>query len=134
MDQRKVDTISLASTIKELQRFLGFANFYHGFVQNYCLLSSPLTSLLKTWPKSLSCTPEATSAFATLKDAFISAPILTHLDPELLFTVERQGNPPLLHPCAFYSKKLSPAEQSNEIGDRELLAIKLALEEWRHWL
>ncbi len=38
------------------------------------------------------------------------------------------------HPCAFFSKKLSPAEQNYDIGNRELLAIKLALEEWRHWL
>ncbi|XP_015224357.1 PREDICTED: RNA-directed DNA polymerase homolog [Cyprinodon variegatus] len=29
---------------------------------------------------------------------------------------------------------LSPAEQNYDVGDRELLAIKLALEEWRHWL
>ncbi|KAL0146623.1 hypothetical protein M9458_057963 [Cirrhinus mrigala] len=42
--------------------------------------------------------------------------------------------PPLLHPCAFYSRKLSPVEQNYDVGNRELLAIKLALEEWRHWL
>ncbi len=29
---------------------------------------------------------------------------------------------------------LSPAERNYDIGNRELLAIKLALEEWRHWL
>ncbi|XDV19920.1 hypothetical protein PO909_025315 [Leuciscus waleckii] len=45
---------------------------------------------------------------------------------------QRQGDPPRLYPCAFYSKKLSPAEQNYGIGNRELL--KLALEEWRHWL
>ncbi len=42
--------------------------------------------------------------------------------------------PPRLHPCAFFSRKLSPAEKNYDIGNRELLAIKLALEEWRHWL
>ncbi len=39
-----------------------------------------------------------------------------------------------LHPCAAFSQKLSPAEKNYDIGNRELLAIKLALEEWRHWL
>ena len=39
-----------------------------------------------------------------------------------------------LHPCAFFSKKLSPAEHNYDVGNRELLAVKLALEEWRHWL
>ncbi|XP_015245614.1 PREDICTED: E3 ubiquitin-protein ligase TRIM21-like [Cyprinodon variegatus] len=35
---------------------------------------------------------------------------------------------------ANFYRRLSPAEQNYEVGDRELLAIKLALEEWRHWL
>ncbi len=29
---------------------------------------------------------------------------------------------------------VSPAERNYDIGNRELLAVKLALEEWRHWL
>lgn len=37
-------------------------------------------------------------------------------------------------PCAYYSRKPSPAKQNYDIGNQELLAIKLALEEWRHWL
>ena len=39
-----------------------------------------------------------------------------------------------LHPCAYLSRKLSPSERNYDIGNRELLAIKVALEEWRHWL
>lgn len=39
-----------------------------------------------------------------------------------------------LHSCAYFSRRLSPAEGNYDVGDRELLAIKLALEEWRHWL
>ncbi|KAI5086375.1 hypothetical protein C0J45_23376, partial [Silurus meridionalis] len=39
-----------------------------------------------------------------------------------------------LHPCAFFSRRLCPTERNYAIGDRELLAVKLALEEWRHWL
>ncbi len=40
----------------------------------------------------------------------------------------------VLHPCAYFSRKMSPAEQNYDIGNCELLAIKLELEEWRHWL
>lgn len=36
------------------------------------------------------------------------------------------------HPC--FSHRLSPAKRNYDIGDRELLVVKLALEEWRHWL
>ncbi len=39
-----------------------------------------------------------------------------------------------VHPCAYFSHCLSPAERNYDIGNRELLAVKLALEEWRHWL
>ncbi len=43
------------------------------------------------------------------------------------------GEPPslCLQPCAFLSRKLTPAEQNYDIRNRELLAIKLALECWR---
>lgn len=39
-----------------------------------------------------------------------------------------------LHPCAFFSQRLSPTERNYDIGNRELLAVKMALKEWRHWL
>lgn len=39
-----------------------------------------------------------------------------------------------LHPCAFSYCSLSLAEQNYDMGNTELLAVKLALEEWRHWL
>ena len=38
------------------------------------------------------------------------------------------------HPVAFFSKSLSEAERNYEIYDKELLAIMLALEEWRQYL
>ncbi|KAL0198415.1 hypothetical protein M9458_006955, partial [Cirrhinus mrigala] len=151
MDQRKVDAVlswPQPDTIKQLQRFLGFANFYRRFVQGYSLLAAPLTSLLRGKPKKLCWTTEATNAFLAMKEAFCSAPLLRHPNPKSRFVVEVDaatlgvgavlsqwhGNPPVLHPCAYFSRKLSPAEQNYDVGNRELLAIKLALEEWRHWL
>ncbi len=151
MDEGKVEAVKswpTPTTVKELQRFLGFAKFYRRFIQNYSSISSPLTNLLWGKPKSLSWTPAAEEAFNSLKQAFTSAPLLVYPDPEIPFVVEvdasttvvgavlsqQQGNPARLHPCAFYSRKLSPAEINYDIGNRELLAIKLALEVWRYWL
>ncbi|CAJ0958865.1 unnamed protein product [Ranitomeya imitator] len=37
-------------------------------------------------------------------------------------------------PCAFFSRKFSAAERNYDVGNRELLAMKWAFEEWRHWL
>ncbi len=104
--------------------------------------------MLRRKPISLSWTPEAQAALTELKETFCTAPVLTHPDPQLPFVVEvdtsttavgavlsqQHGEPPRLHPCAYFSRKLTSAEQNYDIGNRELLAIKLALEEWRHWL
>ncbi|KAL0199819.1 hypothetical protein M9458_003006, partial [Cirrhinus mrigala] len=151
MDQGKVDAIlkwPMPTNVKELQRFLGFTNFYRRFIMDYSTITAPLTSLLRGKPKHLLWNPAAHEAFEQLKTTFSTAPVLQHPDPERPFTVEGDastigvgavlsqavGEPPVLHPCAFFSRKLTPAEQNYDIGNRELLAIKLALEEWRHWL
>ncbi len=151
MDQGKVTAVAewpTPQTIKELQRFLGFANFYRRFIKGFSLLTAPLTTLLRGKPKSLSRSPNTHEAFDSLKTTFSTAPILRHPDPHVPFVVEVDasttgagsvlsqlfGEPPRLQPCAYCSKKLTPAEQNYDIGNRELLAIKLALGEWRHWL
>ncbi len=133
--------------LKLEKRFLEFSNFYRCFIHNFSFLKAPFTTMLCGKPKSLSWTPEAQS-FSQLKKAFITTPILRHPDPQAPFLVEVDasttrvgaavsqcnGEPPRLHPCALYSRKLTSAEQNYNIGSHELLAIKLALEEWRHWL
>lgn len=43
------------------------------------------------------------------------------------------GKPPKLFPVAFFSRKLSPADRNYDIGNQELLATKLTLEERIHW-
>ncbi|KAI2654828.1 Transposon Tf2-9 polyprotein [Labeo rohita] len=151
MDEGKVEAVISwpePKSIKELQRFLGFSNFYRRFIKGYSEITSSITNLLKGHPRALNWTPEASKAFQTLKEAFTQAPLLTHPDPDLPFVLEvdasttgvgavlsqYHGTPARLYPCAYFSQKLSPAELNYDIGNRELLAIKLAPEEWRHWL
>ncbi len=151
MDDKKVQAVldwPQPQTVKELQRFLGFANFYRRFIRNFSSIASPLTTMTKRNTSRLVWFPEALHSFKELKARFTSAPILRHPDPERQFTVEvdasntgvgavlsqRQGEPAKLYPCAFFSRKLSAAERNYDVGNRELLAMKLALEEWRHWL
>ncbi|KAL0181246.1 hypothetical protein M9458_023652, partial [Cirrhinus mrigala] len=151
MDERKVEAVlnwPLPSTLRELQRFLGFANFYRRFIRNFSTAAAPLTAMVKKGTSCLTWSQAALQAYDDLRQRFSSAPILHHPDPEKPFVVEvdasstgvgavlsqRQGEPPKLFPCAYYSHKLTPAECNYDVGNRELLAIKLALEEWRHWL
>lgn len=72
--------------------------------------------------------------------------MLAHLDPTQPFVVEADASSvalgavlcqrpkpqSILHPCAYYSHKLTPVERNYEILDRELFDIQLALEEWQH--
>lgn len=78
---------------------------------------------------------------------FYNAPVLIHPDPEEQFVVEvdasdtgvgvilsqRLPTDNKLDPCVFFSRRLSPVERNYNVGNRELLAVVLALQEWRHW-
>uniref|UniRef100_A0A8P4GJA5 Gypsy retrotransposon integrase-like protein 1 n=1 Tax=Dicentrarchus labrax TaxID=13489 RepID=A0A8P4GJA5_DICLA len=135
------------TTRKQLQRFLGFANFYRRFIRNYSKVAAPLTKLTSV-KVPFAWSPEAENAFLALKELFTSAPVLHHPDPSLQFVVEvdasdtgvgavlsqRSPKDQKLHPCAFLSRRLSPAERNYDVGNRELLAVVVALQEWRHWL
>ncbi|KAK9528245.1 hypothetical protein VZT92_014728 [Zoarces viviparus] len=135
------------SNRKKLLQFLGFANFYRQFIRNYSQTASPLTRLTSS-EVDFSWSPEANRAFNILKERFTSAPILVQPDESRQFVVkvdasdtgvgavlsQRSTTDSKLCPCAFFSHRLSPAAQNYDVGKRELLAVKLALEEWRHWL
>ncbi|KAL0175529.1 hypothetical protein M9458_027859, partial [Cirrhinus mrigala] len=142
MDQGKDDAIlrwPQPHSIKELQRFLGFTNFYCRFIKDYSTITAPLTSLLRGKPKRLTWDPAAHEAFQHLKHLFSAALLLHHPDPELPLTVEVDasttgvgavlsqavGEPPILHPCAF-SRKLTPVEQNYDIGSKNIPADALS--------
>uniref|UniRef100_A0A9J7Y6K0 Gypsy retrotransposon integrase-like protein 1 n=1 Tax=Cyprinus carpio carpio TaxID=630221 RepID=A0A9J7Y6K0_CYPCA len=150
MDPAKVRAVSewpAPDSRKALQRFLGFANFYRRFIRNFGQVAAPLTALTST-KVNFCWSADAQAAFNELKRRFTSAPILVTPDPSRQFVVEVDASEVgvgavlsqvssldnKLHPCAFFSHRLSPAERNYDIGDRELLAVRLALGEWRHWL
>ena len=136
----------------QLWRFLGFANFYRRFIRGFSRVAAPLPALTSTlsWTvyRPFSWTPEAESAFSTLKSLFTSAPVLILPQPSRQFIMEvdasdvgigavlsqRSEEDQQIHPVAFLSRRFSPAEQTYDVGNRELLAVHAALYEWRHWL
>ncbi|MBW0529951.1 hypothetical protein O181_069666 [Austropuccinia psidii MF-1] len=107
--------------IKALQSFLGFSNFYICFIKNYSKKITALTSLLKK-DSPFIFNEETLSQFQILKEAFTTAPILSHLNPSLPTIVETDASDYALgavlsqvndsgkHPIAFDSRKLLPAE------------------------
>ncbi|RVE76234.1 hypothetical protein OJAV_G00009200 [Oryzias javanicus] len=150
MDRSKVEAVlswPVPVSRKHLQRFLGFANFYRKFIKGFSKIAAPLHSLTST-KRRFVWTSEADESFKTLKDRFSSAPVLLIPNEEKQFILEvdasdhgvgavlsqRSDEDNKVHPCAFFSRRLSSAERNYDVGDRELLSIKLAFEEWRHWL
>ncbi|XP_077166890.1 uncharacterized protein LOC143823989 [Paroedura picta] len=143
-------------TRRQLQSFLGFANFYRTFIPNFAKVALPLTDLLKTKQGGktasrpgtpLLWTPPCQNAFDKLKLLFTSEPVLAHADPSKQFTVQvdssdvamgavilQEGEDGKLHPLAYLSKKFSGAERNWAIWEKEAAAVKLALSTWRHWL
>ena len=78
MSESKVKVIQdwpVPRRVKDVQSFLGFANFYRRFIVNYSDMMVPLTCLTRKnmlWNWTTACQ----EAFALLKRAFTSAPIL----------------------------------------------------------
>ncbi|MBW0568015.1 hypothetical protein O181_107730 [Austropuccinia psidii MF-1] len=94
MDSSKVQQIlnwPQPQNIKALQYFLGFANFYCCFVKNYSKKITALTSLLKK-DSPFICNEEALSQFQLLKEAFTTAPILSHFNPSLPTIVDTDAS------------------------------------------
>ena len=133
-------------TIKQVQSFLGLANYYRRFIHNFSAKARPLTQLTrKNMP--FIWNPPAQSAFDSLKASFISHPVLRHWDPAATTILETDASQfalgailsqydesGALHPVAFHSRKFSDAELNYAIHDKELLAIIASLTAWRHYL
>src|SRR5271169_1965960 len=146
IDPSKVSAIldwETLKNLKDVQAFLGFANFCRRFILSFSKIVAPLMKLTWKNPRFV-WSPWCQEAFDNLKNAFTSAPVLRHFDPDQEIVVETDASDyvsagvlsqhddnGVLHPVAFFSKKHSPAECNYEIYDKELMAIIRCFEEWR---
>ena len=60
------------TTVKDVQRFFGFANYYRRFIQGFGQVAAPITSLLKEGLVHLIWSAEADRAFSHLRALFSS--------------------------------------------------------------
>jgi hypothetical protein len=149
MDPSKVEAITswpTPNTLRELWGFIGFANLYRRFIQNFSRICRPLHDLTKQgqiWHWG----PDQDKAFWELKKQFSTAPVLAQWNPDRPTRLEvdasgyatggelsQRQEDGKWHPVAYCSESMGPAERNYKIWDREMLAIIWALEDWRHFL
>ncbi len=73
MEENKVQVVlnwARPTTVKELQHFLRFANFYRRFIRNFSVVAVSLTSLLQGGKQRLNWTQASEHSFKQLKEWF----------------------------------------------------------------
>jgi hypothetical protein len=150
-------------SIKEVRAFLGLTGFYQRFINGDAALDKPLHELIKKdqnfqvweWPL------EAMDAFHQLKDCLVMAPVLTSPEPgnEDFLVYSNASNfavgAVLSHwqqdsttgwqqdsttgrqqqrVIGVFSRKLTATECKYATYDRELMAIRDALQSWRFFV
>lgn len=139
---KSVEEWPTPKNVRDIQSFLGLANYNRKFIPNYSKVAIPLTKLTRK-EEPFKWTKDQETAFQALKDMCTKSPTLRIFDPKLpvqietdasdlaigaCLTQEHKGN---RHPLAYYSRKMTPAEQNYDIHDKELLAVVVSIQHWR---
>jgi len=123
MEQEKIKVVKEWKTptkIKDVESFLGFANFYQRFIHNFSYMARPLNELKgkKEWKWE----KEHQKAFEKLKEKITSQPVLSLPRREGKFRVETDASGHAIggvlsqeqdgkwKPIAFLSRTIQPAE------------------------
>ncbi len=129
---------------QQLQLFLGFTNFYRRFIKGYSKVIKPMMQLTGNDPWKWG--PAQQGAFKELKRLLAEEVVLAIPTEEGKFCIEADASEGAIGevlsqeqdgkwcPVTFLSKSLMVTEQNYEIYNKELLAIILTLDEWRHYL
>ena len=128
--------------VKDIQSFLGFANFYCQFIFNYSDIVIPLTYL--TW-KDISQKFDSfyCDAFNSLKKTFTSTSILTHWISDVQLIVETNtldyaftailsivNEENEVHLVVFHFHTFTAVELNYDTYDKKLLAIFEVFKIW----
>ena len=148
-DPSKIDKVanwSEPTSTKEVQQFLGFANYYRRFIQNFSQIAKPLHRLTeRNCP--FKWTPECQQSFDNLRVKLTTAPVLAYPDYSRPFILDTDASDSGIgavlsqkddegqeHVVAFASRSLSKAERRYCVTRRELLAVVVFTQHFRPYL
>jgi len=136
----------IPKNMKDVQKFLGLANYYRWFVKDFSRIAKPLHEMTRKEMK-WSWGERQQKAFEELKERFMTEPVLITSDLDKEMRVEANtsdfvtGGVLLMkcenerwRPVAYISKSLNEAERNYEIHNKKMLVIIQYLEAWRHFL
>lgn len=145
-DPEKIEAVrdwKVPTTLKGVQSFLGFCNFYRKFVPEYSRVAKPLTALTRKG-EAFRWTPTCQTAFDLLKHALVNAPVLAYFTFGRATRLETDASDGVVagvlsqrqedgdwHPVGYFSESMNTAQMNYPIHDKELLAVIRALEFWR---
>ena len=126
--------------VKDVQKFLGLANYYHQFIEGFTSVARLLHDMVKK-DKKWEWTEKQEKVFEKLKKRFTEESVLAapDLDKKIRMEVDVSDyvtggvlsmdcGDELWRPVAFLSKSLNETERNYEIHDKEMLAIVRRLE------
>jgi len=132
--------------VKDVQKFLGLANYYRQFIEGFATVARPLHDLVKK-DKKWEWMEREEKAFKKLKEKFTKELVLAAPDIDKRMRMEvnvsdyatggvlsMECEDGLWRPVAFLSKSLKETERNYKIHDKEMLAIIRGLEAWRYLL
>lgn len=153
MEGAKVQTMLNWPSIqnnKEAQRFLGLANYYRRFIQNYSRMVAPMIKYAADTKKTITWSEDCENAFNNLKQALSSSPVLVnptlsdgnHLvlctdasTNHLGYVLELHHNQKgLLGVIGYGSKTLTGSQLNYDTRTKEFLGLVEGIRYWEHIL
>ena len=150
-ERSKIEAVrdfAIPTTKKEVRIFLGLAGYYRRFIKNFSTLAAPLSDLVKrNRPNQVQWGNEHNEAFQRIKELLCEQPILQCPDFTKVFILQTDASERGIgvvlsqrdddgtdYPLAYFSKKLLPREERYSTIEKECLAIKLGMQNFRVYL
>ena len=138
--------LPIPKCVKNIQKFLGLANYYHQFIQGFTTIARLLHDIVKKDQK-WEWIERQKEAFRKLKGKFTKELVLTVLDLDKKMRMKVDASDYATgkvlsteykderwRPVAYLLKLLNEMERNYEIHNKEMLAVIRGLENWRHLL
>ena len=145
---KRVHSFSRPNNVKELQRYLGMANYYRCYIRNFSMVAEPLYTLTRTGQKWY-WDEQCERAFDELRNRLLKEPVMLtypcwerefHIETDACATGvggvlgqmdERTGK---IRPIEYFSSALSSSQRNYSAGQLEAWAAIAASRKWAVYL